>query len=256
MPINYDQYRNRFQFIEFERDDGVIEIRIHNGGGSAKWSAHVGGLHDELGQAFHCVGQDPENRVVILTGTGDRFLTEVDYSNLEPVTPEFWYRIYKEGKELLMYLLDIEAPVIAAVNGPAFIHAELLTMSDIVIAADTAAFADKAHSVNNVVPGDGVLIWWQMLLGPNRARHFLLTGDEIPVTEAKSLGFVAEVVPPEDVRDRSWQVARELAAKPHMMLRMTRNVFVQDIKRRMLDDHGHGLLLQGLASLDRAARGK
>jgi enoyl-CoA hydratase/carnithine racemase len=134
-------------------------------------------------------------------------------------------------------LLEIECPVIGAVNGPAFIHAEIPTMSDIVIASDRAAFADKAHAPGNVVPGDGVQVWWPMLLGPNRARHFLLTGAEISAEEALRLG---------QVMDRARVIARELAAKNPQMLRFSRAAMTQHIKRRMLDDLGYGLMLEGM----------
>jgi enoyl-CoA hydratase/carnithine racemase len=146
-------------------------------------------------------------------------------------------------------LLEIECPVIGAVNGPAFIHAEIPTMSDIVIASDRAAFADKAHAPGNVVPGDGVHVWWPMLLGPNRARHFLLTGAEISSEEALRLGFVAEVVPHGQVMDRARAIARELAAKNPQMLRFSRVAMTQHIKRRMLDDLGYGLMLEGMGIL-------
>jgi enoyl-CoA hydratase/carnithine racemase len=249
--INFNDYVNKYRFIKFERNNGVLEIRIHKDDGCASWSAYPKGLHEELGDAFYQVGRDPENRVVILTGTGDRFLTEMDFSEPDPdgLSPQFWDRIYKEGKDLLTNLLDIEVPVIAAVNGPAFIHAELLTLSDIVIASDTAVFADKAHAVNGVVPGDGVHTWWQMLLGPNRGRHFLLTGQEISADEGKQLGFVAEVVSPQQLMDRTREIAAELASKPPLMLRYTRVAGVQHIKRRMLDELGYGLMLEGMAML-------
>jgi enoyl-CoA hydratase/carnithine racemase len=247
----FDTYKDRYRFVRLERNDGILELTIHRDGNTAAWSAHAGGLHDELGQAFYDVGRDIENRVVILTGTGDEFLTEFDWSVPDPDmgTPIFWDRIWKEGKDLLMNLLDIEVPVIGAVNGPVFIHSELPTMSDIVLAAEHASFADKAHSPLGVVPGDGVHIWWQMLLGPNRGRHFLLTGEEIGASEAKALGFVAEVLPRERLLDRARELARMLAGKPTGMLRGTRAAFVQHIKRRMLDDLGYGLQLEAMGAL-------
>jgi enoyl-CoA hydratase/carnithine racemase len=85
-----------------------------------------------------------------------------------------------------------------------------------------------------------------MLLGPNRARHFLLTGAEIGAEEAKQLGFVAEVVPHGTVLDRAWAIARELVAKNPLTLRYTRVATIQHIKRRMLDDLGYGLMLEGM----------
>jgi enoyl-CoA hydratase/carnithine racemase len=250
MPA-FSTYKDKYRFIKLKREDGILEMAIHRGGGIAQWSFFHGGIHEELGEAFYQIGRDPENRVVIFTGTGDAFLTEYDFSEPDPEAGSsiFWDRIYKEGKDLLMNLLDIEVPVIGAVNGPAFIHAELLTLSDIVLASDTAIFADKAHAPAGVVPGDGVHIWWPMLLGPNRGRHFLLTGQEIAASEAQALGFVAEVVAKDQLLARAWEIARELVVKPPMMLRYTRVAFVQHIKRRMLDDLGYGLQLEAMGGL-------
>jgi len=98
------------------------------------------------------------------------------------------------------------------------------------------------------VPGDGVHVWWQMLLGPNRGRHFLLTGAEIGAAEAKDLGIVAEVHPADRLLERAREIARELAAKPRMMTRYSRVALVQHIKRRMIDDLGYGLQLEAMAA--------
>src|SRR5271154_4194225 len=242
------QYGDKYKFIRFERRAGALRLAIHHEGHAAKMSLFAGGIHAELGDAFYQVGRDPDNRVIIITGTDDVFMTELDYSGMGPedLNSDFWMRIFKEGRDLLQNLLEIEVPVIGAVNGPAFIHAELLTLSDIVIASDRAAFADKAHGPGGVVPGDGVHVWWPMLLGPNRARHFLLTGEEISAEDGKRLGFVAEVVPNGRTLERAWEVARELLAKPPLMLRYTRAATTQHIKRRMLDDLGYGLMLEGM----------
>lgn len=242
----FESYRNRFKAVKLERVDGILQLTIHNQGGEAVWTAGIGGLHAELGEAFAEIGHDPGNRIVIITGAGDAFLRRVDLSDSAPFDSAYWLRIYKEGKDLLTNLLDIEVPVIGAINGPAFVHAEIPTLSDIVIASEQAAFADKAHAPGGVVPGDGVHVWWPMLLGPNRARHFLMTGAEIDAQEAKRLGFVAEVVPHGRQLERAWEIARELAAKPDAMLRYTRVAMTQHIKRRMLDDLGYGLMLEGM----------
>ena len=134
----------------------MLELTIHNKGGPATWSSHVGGLHDEMGQCFYEVGRDPETKVVIITGTGDQFLTELDWSVPIPDigTVPFWDRITREGKDLLMNLLEIDVPVIGAVNGPATIHAEIPTMSDIVLCSDNTVFADKApyHDMVSRIP--------------------------------------------------------------------------------------------------------
>lgn len=242
---DFDSYGTRFRTVRMKREDGILEIAIHHDGGPAVWTASKGDIHDELGEAFYQIGRDPENKLIIFTGTGDEFLVKVSFGGDE-INAGYWDRIYKEGKDLLQNLLEIEAPIIGAVNGPAHVHAELVTMSDIVVASDRASFADKAHVPGGTVAGDGVHVWWPMLLGPNRARHFLLTGAEIGAEEAKQLGFVAEVVAHGTVLDRAWAIARELVAKNPLTLRYTRVATIQHIKRRMLDDLGYGLMLEGM----------
>jgi enoyl-CoA hydratase/carnithine racemase len=82
---------------------------------------------------------------VIMTGTGDAFCAEIDMRGFGRFTPEMWDHIYKDGKHLLMNLLDIEVPIIAAVNLPALIHSEIAVLSDIVIASENAEFQDTPH---------------------------------------------------------------------------------------------------------------
>lgn len=242
--MEFEKYQNAYKHIRLERRDGILELRIHTDDGPAVWdAANLDDLHAELGEAFYRVGRDPENLIVIITGTGDEFITGWNsYTGKRDV--DFALRLNKEAKDLIQNLLDIEVPVIGAVNGPAFVHAELLTLSDIVIASTRASFADKQHLKLGYVPGDGAHVWWDMLLGPNRCRHFLLTGSEISADEAKRLGFVAEVVPHDQVLDRAWQVARDLTAQPRLRLRHSRVAMTQNIKRRMLDDLGYGLMLE------------
>jgi enoyl-CoA hydratase/carnithine racemase len=240
-------YRQRYSYIRFRREDGILEMAIHRNGGSAMWSSGENGIHRQLGEAFWDVAHDPENKVVIFTGTGDVFIQEFDWSeSSDAITPAFWYRIYKEGKDLLNNLLDIEVPMIAAVNGNAFIHSELAVLPDIVLAADTARFADKIHYPTGVVPGDGVHVVWLMLLGPNRGRYFLMTGQELSAQEGLQLGFVAEVLPRTKLMERAWEHARTLLKKPELARRYTRIVLTQQIKRRLIDDLSYGLMAEGL----------
>ncbi|KAF4500024.1 enoyl- hydratase [Fusarium agapanthi] len=227
--MHLQDYQDKFKHISFVRKDGILQLTIHYQGGEAIWTPAEGGLHTELGRAFYAVAHYPENKVVILTGTGDVFLTRMDTAG---------------------NLLEIEVPMIAAINGPVHIHSELPTLCDIVIASETASFADKAHLTSGTVPGDGVHVWWPMLLGPNRGRSFLLTGEEIPAAEAKTLGFVAEVVPKDEVVSRAWEVAHSMAEKPDQVLRYTRIALTQHIKRRLIDDLGYGLQLEGLGILE------
>jgi enoyl-CoA hydratase/carnithine racemase len=151
-----------------------------------------------------------------------------------------------------MNLLDIEAPIIAAVNGPAYRHTELPLLSDIVLCSEDSSFEDSAHfAVGDLVPGDGVNIMYTLLLGLNRARYLMLTGQQLSADKALEWGLVAEVLPRDRLMPRALELAEQLAAKPPLLLRYTRVLFTQQIKRHMLNDLGYGLALEGLATMDR-----
>lgn len=243
-------YAGKYHGIRFARSEsGVLEMTLHTRGGPALWGTSLNSLHAELGHAFLDIARDRENRIVILTGSGDSFLAALDPDERfhEPSLAAMWPRMHDEGLALLQNLLAVPVPMIAAVNGPALIHAELAVLCDIVLAAEHAEFADLAHVPGGAVPGDGVHTVWPMLLGPNRGRYFLLTGERIGAEEARRLGVVGEVLPPADLLPRARALGEQLACLPSLVLRHTRAVLVRDLRRRMADELSFGLAHEGLA---------
>ena len=240
-----DEYQCRYQHAALERQDGIIIVRLHSDGGPLIWGAEAQG---ELGLLFADIAADPDNRIVVLTGSGDRFMTDVDSSWLGPMTPEKWDTIQSNGRRLLVALLSIPVPVIAAVNGPASVHAEVPLLSDLIVVAEGTYFQDAPHFALGVVPGDGVHVVWPMLLGPNRARHFLLTSARIGAKEAHALGLVGDVVPADQVLTRALAYAGDLAKRHDVVLRATRDALTADLRHRIFSGIGHGLALEGLGS--------
>ena len=214
--------------------------------------SHPGHPHQELPELFNAIASDRENRVVILTGTGDTFigLPEGDNPLVQGrANATVWDRIIWEGNRLVDQMLDIEVPMIAAVNGPVTVHSELAVLCDVVLAADHTYFQDAPHFPQGLVPGDSMQIVWPMLLGPNRGRYFLLTGQQIHAEEAKALGVVGEVLPAADLMDRAAEIAADLARLNPVLLRNTRHALVRPIRRAMADDLHAGLALEALASI-------
>lgn len=247
MRASFDQYAEAYRHVRIQRTDGVVQLTLHTDDGPLVWGD---GPHTELGFCFADVGADPDTRVVILTGAGDGFIASLDTSWVGPMTPDKWTKIYFHGRRLLLNLLEIEVPVIAAVNGPATVHAELALLSDIVLASDTAVFADAPHFRFGTVPGDGVHAVWPALFGAGRGRRLLLTGDRVSASEALELGVVAEVVPAADLLDRAWELARQLAKKPPNVLRYTRSVLTARWRTELVAALDHGLAMEGLGAYE------
>lgn len=257
----FEEYSQRYENIAMERRDGILRVALHTGGGPLRWSLQAQG---ELVQAFTEIGADRGNRVMILTGTGEEFsgphqsATQTVYNQGGvSITAEGLDRVHWNAKRLMTRLLDIEIPIIGVVNGPAKRHCELALMSDIVIAADDATFEDTAHfDLGSQVPGDGIAVVLTQLLGLNRARYLMLTGQVLTVEEAHRIGLVSEVLARETLEARSWELAELLARKPDLLLRYTRIVLTQQLREGLNESlHAH-LALETLSSLQSHAHEK
>lgn len=240
-----DDYRQRYENATCSRVDGILEVTLHTDGGPLVWGA---GPHRELPRLFGDIAEDRENRVVILTGTGDDFCVQRN-PDLTAARhgPDKWDRIFWEGRRLLENLLKIEVPVISAVNGPARYHPEILVLADIVLAAPEASFQDKPHFPSGVMPGDGAQYVWPAVLGPNRGRYFLLMGEELTAEQACALGVVSEVVPRPGLIDRARQIATMLAQRDVFTLRYSRMVLTRRLRNDLPDELSLGLALAGLS---------
>jgi enoyl-CoA hydratase/carnithine racemase len=249
--MKFETYRDRYDAIALERDErGILEVRVHTEGGPWQMSRPS---HDELVDVFREIALDEENEVVIFTGTRDAFsgprLTGTN-GRTDAATWE-WRRT--EGQLLMENYLSIRVPVIGAINGPAYRQAQIPLLADIVLAADTAVFQDSAHFPNSVVPGDSIAIAMLSILGLNRGRYFILTGQELKAGEAKEMGLVSEVLPLDQLRSRAWEHAELLMEKTPLVRRYTRTLLNHELKRQMHDAFAYGLAMQGLAVIDMTA---
>jgi enoyl-CoA hydratase/carnithine racemase len=250
-PDYFTEYPN----IALERGaEGVLEVRLHTDGGPFRFSSSA---RRQLLEAFQRIGADRGNRVVILTGTGDSWCADFDRSLAAGPDPSLslaqrWDTQFWESRRLLQTILDVDAPMIAAVNGPALIHSEYLLTCDIVLASADAAFQDLPHLNNGVSPSDGVHVLWPHVLGPVRGRYFLLTQQRIEAAEALALGVCNEVLVPDALLPRAHELARKLATQPEATLRNARIALTQRLKKLVTDELALGLAVESLTALAKA----
>ncbi|WP_043691608.1 enoyl-CoA hydratase/isomerase family protein [Luteibacter sp. 9133] len=244
----FDSYRNRYANACLTRSDtGVLEVALHTDGDKLVFNGHT---HEQFVDLFHDIGSDPENRVVILTGSGDAFMDAISPEGFDFFTPLGYDKIFREGKKVLMNILDIEVPLIAALNGPVLLHSEYALLADIVLATPETVFQDKPHFDFGIVPGDGVNLLWPEVIGSVRGRYFVLTRQVLDAKTAKEWGAVNEVVPAADLLPRAREIAESLAALPPLTARYTRIALTQKLRRIVDEGAGYGLALEGISAAE------
>jgi len=242
-----DNYFTAYHNLKLTRDDkGVLVAEFHNNGGPFVMSAPA---HTEFVEAFYRISQDRANKIVILTGAGGEFITDVDWSSFGDVTdPGVWSQVHDEGVQVLENIANIRVPVIAAIEGRAHVHSDYALLASVIVAAEGATFEDVAHFSAGVAPGDGIFTTWSYRAGAGRAEAFLLNPQPLPAHTAREWGVVAEVVPNGKALGRARELAELYLKAPEVTRRNTRIHFIQPLKERIVHEVGYGLSLEGASS--------
>jgi enoyl-CoA hydratase/carnithine racemase len=244
----FSTYKDAFANARLTRSEsGVLEVALHTDGGKLVFNGHT---HAQFVDLFHAIGSDPENRVVILTGSGDAFMDAISPEGFDFFSPRGYDRIYREGKKVLMNILDIEVPLIAALNGPVLLHSEYALLADIVLATPETVFQDKPHFEFGIVPGDGVNLLWPEVIGSVRGRYFILTRQVLDARTAQEWGVVNEIVPADRLLPRAREIAAGIAALPPLTSSYTRIALTQKLRRIIDEGVGYGLALEGISAAE------
>jgi len=244
--MQFETYRKRFPNAHLTRKpNGVLEVRLHTDGDKLVFNGHT---HEQFVDLFHTIGEDRENRVVILTGSGDAFMDAISPEGFDFFTPQGYDKILYEGRKVLSNILDIEVPMIAALNGPVLLHSEYALLTDIILATPETVFQDKPHFEFGIVPGDGVNLLWPEVIGSIRGRYFILTQQLLDAQTAKDWGVVNEIVPADHLLARAHEIADGIAALPPLTSRYTRIALTQKLRRIIDEGLGYGLALEGISA--------
>ena len=229
--MNYENYED----IIFERTGGVLAVTLNR---PEARNATDERLHKELSRVFADIARDRETRAVILTGAGTAFCAGGDLKHGLNMNRDQTDAMVEEGRKIIMDILEVPQPIVAAVNGYAMgLGATLALFCDIVVASEEAVFADT-HVVAGYVAGDGGAAIWPWLIGANNAKEFLMTGDRLSAEDARELGLIRHVVPATELMTEARKKAERLANGPRMAIegtKMTINRLLRQAVEATLD---------------------
>ncbi|MCG2633484.1 MAG: enoyl-CoA hydratase-related protein [Gammaproteobacteria bacterium] len=239
----YDNYES----LNVSRNEGILTIEISN---PTARNAVNASIHSEMPRIFSEIATDKETRVVVLTGdpAGKAFCAGGDIGWIQQMqgSGEKFAEVMKEGADVLQNIVDLPQPVIAMVNGHAMgLGATLALHCDVVFMDDKAKIADP-HVNIGVVAGDGGAVIWPLLIGPNRAKEFLMTGDPLTGAEAAEIGLVNHAVPTAALKDAAYAFAKRMASGPRLAIELTKRSVNLTLKQVLNQTITASLCLEGL----------
>lgn len=212
-------WKSKYKLIAFEFDRGLLTVTFNR---PDQLNAVNAGLHTEMSAMFSDIARDPSVRAVVVTGAGRAFCAGGDLDWFQSMDGVSLDRLFVEARRLIIDMLEVPQPIIAAVNGPATgLGATIALFCDIVYASEDAKIADT-HVRAGIGAGDGGAIIWPWLVGMARAKEYLFTGDSLTATEAERIGLVNRVTSREELLGVATAMGRRLADGPQLAVRATK----------------------------------
>jgi 2-(1,2-epoxy-1,2-dihydrophenyl)acetyl-CoA isomerase len=221
--------------VRYEVEDGVATITLDR---PSTMNAMTLEFMAELRSAIQRVHDEPEVRVLVITGAGRGFCAGADLADqagggggesrsIEELMDEVFHPVNRA-------LMDCPVPTVARINGPtAGAGIGLALTCDVAVAARSAFFAATFGPKLGIVPDMGVTWHLQNLVGPAHARAIAMLGDRIPADDAQRMGLIWQVVDDDDLDDAVGAIVSRLrTSSPDAMTR---------IRSAIADAPGHTL---------------
>jgi enoyl-CoA hydratase len=214
--------QSKYETLKFTRAGRVLTITINL---PDRLNVVTERLHNEMASVFYEAADDKESDVIILTGAGNVFCAGGDLNWLDAELNEGVMPFVVEArtmKRIVHGLLDCPKPVIARVNGDAMgFGASIALLCDVVIAVESARFADP-HVKVGLSAGDGGALIWPQLIGYAKAKHYLMTGEPIGAVEAERIGLITFAKPAAELDAFVEKYAERLARGAQTAIRYTK----------------------------------
>jgi enoyl-CoA hydratase len=193
---------------------------------------------EEIDQALARIEQNPDLRVLILTGAGDKaFVAGADVSELAKRDTLSGRTETRRRQEVYTRIEQLEIPSIAAINGWAVGTGLEIAMACSMRVASQKAQLGQPEVKLGITPGAGGTQRLPRLVGMGRAMEMILTGDPVTAEEAKAMGLVNRVVPHDQVLIEAKKLAETIAARPKLAIQYSKAAILR---------HADGSLAEGL----------
>lgn len=204
----------KYDDLNFEAGrDGILLMTINR---PERMNATDARLHKALSRVWLDIDEDPDIRVVVVTGAGAAFSAGGDIEWIARMVHNYdeMKLAFIEAGHIVYRMSHCSKIIISAINGTA-VGAGLAValMADISIMAEEAKLSD-GHIRLGVAAGDHANIIWPLLCGLAKAKYYLLTADFIDGKTADRIGLVSKSVPGTQLMEEVMQVARKIAAGP------------------------------------------
>jgi enoyl-CoA hydratase len=221
-----------YRALHLERRGDVLQVAIDHP--TSELNAVDGLLHDEFARLFRELKREDQARAILLIGRGRAFSAGGDFDWFPSLDDlEKLEHLRRDAKQMIWDLLDVELPIVVALNGPAVgLGASLALLSDVIFMADTATLSDP-HVRVGIVAGDGGVAIWPLVLGPARAKEFLLTGDAVGAEDALRMGLVNRVVALDGLEAAAFEFAQRLAGGAPLAVRYTKQAINKLVKQAL-----------------------
>lgn len=193
----------------------------------------------ELRTIWDDLSDDTDVNAVVVTGAGDFFSVGGDVKAMSDrpggdVLEEGEVHDPMVSRRLVNRLLELDKPIVAAVNGDCIgLAATVALLCDVTVMAADARIGDTHVSRVGLVAGDGGTVIWPLLIGVNKAKEFLMRGTLLMGNEAERIGLVNHCVARGEVMPMAQQIAHELANGPSWAIRWTKLSVNQIVKDRV-----------------------
>ncbi|GAA0623367.1 enoyl-CoA hydratase/isomerase family protein [Kutzneria viridogrisea] len=216
----------KYQTLTLERrDNGILLITIAAPDGYP--APTLTRRHTEISYIWRDFADDPELRVAVITGTGERFWTVegndgIDEMLANPGNYDNTVNLIREGLANTHGIVNCDKPIVSAINGEAM-GSGLATglLADISVASTDARLID-GHLLQGITAGDHSVMIWPLLCGLAKAKLYLLASEDLTGEVAERIGLVSLAVPPSEVLDTALGIAERMATGPQHALRWTK----------------------------------